>query len=114
MTVTELITNFRAGLLGLLPSIECVGIPWKRPEAYDEWDNLATAVYQALIVEPLRSSLPNAEQERSTSQTTTCFSLAMQVKASLKCSLQLPIAPFVYSTHSVRQRSPSTSWSGDP
>jgi hypothetical protein len=63
VTVTELICNFRAGLLGLLPSIERVGIPWKRPDAYDEWDNLAAAVYHALIVEPLRSSLPESEQE---------------------------------------------------
>jgi hypothetical protein len=55
--------NFRAGLLGLVPCFERVGIPWKRPEAYDEWDNSATAVYQALIVEPLRSTLAEAERD---------------------------------------------------
>jgi hypothetical protein len=61
--ITDLMYNFRAGLLGLLPSVERVGIPWQRPDAYDEWDNLAAAVYHTLIVEPLRSSLPEGEQQ---------------------------------------------------
>jgi hypothetical protein len=63
MTITDLVMNFRAGLLGLVPCFEGVGISWKRPEAYDEWDRCAAAVFQALIVEPLRSSRPAAEQE---------------------------------------------------
>lgn len=63
MTITELVMNFRAGLLGLVPCFEHVGVPWKRPEAYDEWDNCAAAVFQALVVEPLRSALPEAERE---------------------------------------------------
>lgn len=64
MTVTELVENFRSALLCLLPSVERVGLAWKRPDAYDDWDNLSEAVYQALIVEPLRSSLPATERER--------------------------------------------------
>ena len=64
MTVTELVENFRSALLGLLSPVMRVGIPWKRPEAYDEWDDLATAVYRALVVEPLRSGLPESEWER--------------------------------------------------
>jgi len=63
MTITDLVMNFRAGLLGLVPCFERVAIPWKRPEAYDEWDNCAAAVFQALVVEPLRSALPEAERE---------------------------------------------------
>lgn len=63
MTITELVMNFRDGLLGLVPCFEHVGIPWKQPEAYDEWDNCAAAVFQALVVEPLRSALPGTEQE---------------------------------------------------
>lgn len=65
MTITDLILNFRAGLLALLPSVERVGIPWRRPDAYDEWDNLATAVYQALVVGPLRCSFSETEQQCS-------------------------------------------------
>ena len=64
MNITELVMNFRDGLLGLVPCFEHAGIPWKRPDAYDEWDNCAAAVFQALVVEPLRSALPETEQER--------------------------------------------------
>jgi hypothetical protein len=63
MTITDLVMNFPAGLLGLVPCFERVGMPWKRPEAYDEWDNCAAAAYQAVIVEPFRSTLPEAERE---------------------------------------------------
>ena len=63
MTVTELVMNFRDGLLGLVPCFERARIPWKRPEAYDEWDNCAAAVFQALVVDPLRSALPETERE---------------------------------------------------
>jgi hypothetical protein len=64
MTITELVMNFRAGLLGLVPCFERVEVPWSRPGAYDEWDECAAAVYQALIVEPVRSALPEAERGR--------------------------------------------------
>ena len=63
MTITDLVMNFRAGLLGLVPCFERVGIPWRRPEAYDEWDNCAAAIFRALIVEPFRYTLPGAERE---------------------------------------------------
>lgn len=66
MTVTDLVRNFQAALMGLIPSIGRVGIPWKRPDAYDEWDNITAAIYQALIVEPLRFSLPLDERDRFT------------------------------------------------
>jgi hypothetical protein len=61
MIITELVMNFRNGLLGLVPRFERVGIPWKQPEAYDEWDDCATAIFRALVVEPLRFALPEAE-----------------------------------------------------
>lgn len=62
MTVTDIILNFRSALLGIIPFVERVGIPWKRIDAYDEWDNIAAALYQALVVEPLRFSLHEEEQ----------------------------------------------------
>ncbi len=58
MTVTELVVNFRTGLLGLLPAVERVEMPWRPSDAYDEWDDLAQAVYEALVVWPLRWTLP--------------------------------------------------------
>jgi hypothetical protein len=32
MTTTDMLLNFRRALLGVLPAVEAVGIPWKRPE----------------------------------------------------------------------------------
>jgi len=64
LTVTDLILNFRNSLLGLQPCFERVGIPWQRPDAYDEWDAVASAAYEALVVVPLRASLPDAYQEQ--------------------------------------------------
>ena len=58
MTITELVANFRAGLLGLLPAVERVKMPWRPSDAYDEWDELTQAVYEALVVWPLRWTLP--------------------------------------------------------
>ena len=64
MTITELIANFRGALLGVQPSVEKVGIPWKRPDAYDEWDELAGVLYRTLVVDAIRARLPEADQER--------------------------------------------------
>jgi hypothetical protein len=63
MKVTALIGNFRAGLIGLLPSVERVGIPWQRPDAYDDWDDMVTAIYNGLVVEPIRWGLPEIDPE---------------------------------------------------
>lgn len=63
MRVTALIGNFRAGLMGLLPSVERVGIPWKRPDAYDDWDDMVTAIYNGLVVGPIRWGLPEIDPE---------------------------------------------------
>ena len=62
MTVDELIANFRQALRALVPSVERAGIPWRRPDAYDEWDSLAAATYDALVAKPLRWSLPEPGQ----------------------------------------------------
>jgi hypothetical protein len=63
MTVTDLVVNFRSGLLGLLPAVERVEMPWRPSDAYDEWDDLAQAVYEALVVWPLRWTLPEDMHE---------------------------------------------------
>ena len=63
MRIAALIRNFRAGLIGLLPSVERVGIPWRRPDAYDDWDDMATAVYHGLVVEPIRWGIPEIDPE---------------------------------------------------
>jgi hypothetical protein len=57
MIVTELMENFRAALLALLPMAERVGITWRRGEAYDEWDGLANCLFEQLVESPIRWSL---------------------------------------------------------
>jgi len=63
MTITELMLNFRAGLLGVLPAVEAVHIPWKRPDAYDEWDAVAASIFQALVITPIRHGVPQLQAE---------------------------------------------------
>ena len=64
MTVTELIANFRSALVGLLPAVERVGIPWGRIDAYDDWDKLATSAYEVLVEGVARAAvLTDEEQE---------------------------------------------------
>ncbi len=62
MTVTSVLLNFRSALLALLPSVERVGISWKRPDAYDDWDALATTLFETLVVMVFRWSLPDDKQ----------------------------------------------------
>lgn len=64
MTVDDLVANFAKALRRLLPAVNRLGIPWKRPDAYDEWDSLAAATFDTLMVAPLKWSIPEAEQER--------------------------------------------------
>lgn len=49
MTLTDVMLNFRAALLAVLPMVEVLGIPWKRGDAYDEWDDLASCMYKQLV-----------------------------------------------------------------
>lgn len=52
------ILNFRRALLGVLPSVEAAEIPWRRPDSYDEWDQVATALYDSLVISVLRWEFP--------------------------------------------------------
>lgn len=63
MTVTSVLLNFRAALLSIVPMVEQVNIAWKRPDAYDEWDEIATTMFDKLVVDVLRWSLPEEIQE---------------------------------------------------
>ncbi len=63
MTVASVLLNFRHALIVLVPSVERAGIPWKRPDAYDEWDAIASTLFDELVVKVLRWSLPHDKQE---------------------------------------------------
>lgn len=53
-TVSELVLNLREALCAVVPYFERAKIPWREPDAYDQWDNVATALYEGLVVENVR------------------------------------------------------------
>jgi hypothetical protein len=64
MNVDALLRNFRSALVAVVPAAEAVGIPWRREDAYDEWDGIATRLYKTLVELPLCWALPESDQER--------------------------------------------------
>lgn len=61
MLITDLMLNFQQALREIVPRIEFVGTPWKEPQAYDQWDDIASAIFEALVREPIRSSWPEEQ-----------------------------------------------------
>jgi hypothetical protein len=53
-TVTELLGLFREALLALVPIAERAKISWRDGEAYDDWDAIAAALFNNLVVRGLR------------------------------------------------------------
>jgi hypothetical protein len=64
VTVDDLVSNFAKALRSLVRAVEPLGIPWKRPDAYDEWDSLAAAAFETLVSAPLRWTVPETERVR--------------------------------------------------
>ncbi len=49
MQINKLLRIFRGALEATIPWITKVGIKWKDGEAYDDWDNIATALYESIV-----------------------------------------------------------------
>jgi hypothetical protein len=49
LSVKELIEIFHESLTAIIPWVEKIGMPWKEGEAYDEWDNIADALFRGII-----------------------------------------------------------------
>ena len=49
-TVTELMFVFRDSLRALVPCAERLKMPWRDAEAYDDWDNIAEALYRNMVI----------------------------------------------------------------
>lgn len=58
MTVLDAILNFRGALLALIPAFEKANLSWKRSDAYDEWDTVASALFDSLVASVLKWRLP--------------------------------------------------------
>ena len=62
MTIDSVLLNFRVALVALIPMVERAGILWRRPDAYDDWDTIASTLFEKLVTEVLRWSLPENAQ----------------------------------------------------
>jgi hypothetical protein len=63
-TITELLGIFRDGLIALLPIAERAHIPWKEHEAYDDWDAIATTLFEQVVLRSVRWSLAENQAEQ--------------------------------------------------
>jgi hypothetical protein len=55
-TLDELMAIFRDGLIALVPIAERARIAWHDAEAYDDWDRIAEAVFQSVVVDAIENS----------------------------------------------------------
>ncbi|ACP21007.1 hypothetical protein Aasi_1725 [Candidatus Amoebophilus asiaticus 5a2] len=53
ISVSELLDIFREVLLAVIPWLEKAKIKWKEGEAYDDWDNIAEALYKNIVCSSL-------------------------------------------------------------
>jgi hypothetical protein len=49
-SITELIVTFSECLAALTPYMSKLGIEWKEPNNYDDWDNIAAEIYSSVVV----------------------------------------------------------------
>lgn len=57
-SVDELMAIFRKSLLDLIPHLEAAHIPWREAESYDDWDAVAAALYEAIVLGSVRWGSP--------------------------------------------------------
>lgn len=56
--VTELIEIFRDSLVALVPQMDRARIEWRNEAAYDDWDEIAQALFSKIVVASIRWALP--------------------------------------------------------
>jgi hypothetical protein len=55
-SVNEPVQIFRAGLIALIPIADRARMPWREPDSYDDWDSIAAAMYEAIVLRSLEWS----------------------------------------------------------
>lgn len=53
ISVNQLLKIFRGSLISIIPFIEKIEIKWRKGESYDDWDNIAIALYQNIVCSSL-------------------------------------------------------------
>lgn len=49
IAIAAILGEFRQCLTTVIPYLERAHVPWKNEAAYDEWDDIASAIYRALV-----------------------------------------------------------------
>lgn len=55
--ITELMGILCDALTALTPSLDRARIPWRLPDAYDDWDNIASALFENIVINSIRWTL---------------------------------------------------------
>ena len=55
--ITELVTIFGEALRALTPHVANAGIPWEDGQNYDDWDDVATALYKGIVANAIASAV---------------------------------------------------------
>ena len=53
-SVTDLVRNFAGACRALVPNLDQARIPWTDGKQYDNWDRIAEALFESLVLEPCR------------------------------------------------------------
>lgn len=56
-SVKELLTIFRGALTSIIPWVEKAKIQWKDEAAYDDWDNIAEALFENIVCSSLNGAV---------------------------------------------------------
>lgn len=59
-TIQELLLIFREALVSLIPSMEKAKIPWRDPDAYDDWDSIALQIFSSIVENTCREVIDGA------------------------------------------------------
>ncbi|PZU85841.1 MAG: hypothetical protein DI527_20765 [Chelatococcus sp.] len=54
ISVTDLVRNFASACRALTPYLDRAHVPWADHRQYDNWDRIAEALFESLVLEPCR------------------------------------------------------------
>lgn len=55
--LTDVLDVLRSGLAALVPVVERVAIPWTEGDAYDDWENIASMLYDQIVLNTVRNTV---------------------------------------------------------
>jgi len=56
LTVQSLFEGFQRAMIAVVPIAEGIGISWREPDNYDEWDAISSGLFDGFVLTGIRSS----------------------------------------------------------